>query len=173
MALAAAVRAVAADLDEIFPTGDLLKIKLDDGSVYACFRAQDSGERVTATIVYSDPSAYPHSGALVMADGDPAVASKLDGLAERFQDRAPLPLVLSKVGGRRGGGGRGVARRRGLVAGSSAAGQSPACGSRCLRLRPCTHACWDCAAIGSCGLHAPVRSGREKQLKQHPARGSC
>ncbi|KIZ04192.1 hypothetical protein MNEG_3760 [Monoraphidium neglectum] len=97
MALAAAVRAVAADLDEIFPTGDLLKIKLDDGSVYACFRAQDSGERVTATIVYSDPSAYPHSGALVMADGDPAVASKLDGLAERFQDRAPLPLVLSKV----------------------------------------------------------------------------
>lgn len=99
MALAAVVRGIAGALDETFPARDLLKLKLDDGSVYACFKAQDDGERATVTIVYSDPDSYPSSSALVMCDGNPAAAEKLEGLSERFQDRAPLTLVLSKVQG--------------------------------------------------------------------------
>ncbi|KAI8463576.1 MAG: hypothetical protein J3K34DRAFT_462370 [Monoraphidium minutum] len=97
-ALAEAVRGVAGDLDAIFPTGDLLKLKVDDGSVRACFRAPDAGgERLAATVVYADPGAYPACGALIMVDGGGGARERLEALSERFQDRAPITLVLSKI----------------------------------------------------------------------------
>lgn len=112
MALAAVVRGIAGGLDEIFPTGDLLKLKIDDGSVHACFKAQEAGgERITVTAVYSDPESYPSCGALVMCEGGGGAAEKLEGLSERFQDRAPLTLLLSKVRGRFQAHARARARR--------------------------------------------------------------
>jgi len=96
MALAGVVRGVAGALGEIFPTGDLLKLTLDDGSVVAGFRSGETGARSTVTVVYSDPGAYPGSSALVMAEG--GAGERLEGLSEKFQDRAPLTSVLAKVG---------------------------------------------------------------------------
>jgi hypothetical protein len=93
-ALARVAAAVSRSLSDIYPAGGLAKLAHDDGSVVATFETGD-GARVGVTIVYADPSAYPACGALIMPDGGPT--ERLEALAERFQDRAPLTAVLAKV----------------------------------------------------------------------------
>lgn len=97
-ALAAVARGVRAALADIFPTGDVADVRLDgDGSGAVQVRlGPGCAGGAAVTVTYADPDAYPSSAALVLSD-DKAAAARLEGLAERFQDRAPLTVVLCKV----------------------------------------------------------------------------
>jgi hypothetical protein len=81
--------------DEIVPTSQLQRIAYEDGSVSVTL-ADENSAKVRLSIVYTDADSYPASGALLLCE-DSTYEGKIAALAERFQERAPLSSVLSKV----------------------------------------------------------------------------
>jgi baculoviral IAP repeat-containing protein 6 len=103
-ALKRAVAALASRLPELAPGNALRGLHVDDGCVTVALSPADTPSAVVRiSIVYTDPSAYPESGALLLADDSSAAAvgerraDRLLSLGERFSERAPLPALLSKV----------------------------------------------------------------------------
>ncbi len=90
-----AIQAVVGSLAEISPTGQLVSLK-KDGDTAALVVSGQGQQRITIT--YMEPSEYPRSGVLVLAEGDDKLAEKLARISERFHECAPLTAVLAKVG---------------------------------------------------------------------------
>ena len=80
---------------EIVPTSQLHRVAFEDGSVSVTL-SDEIGSKIRLSIVYTDADSYPASGALLLCE-DSTYEGKIAALAERFQDKAPLGSILSKV----------------------------------------------------------------------------
>ncbi len=87
--------AAVAELQALLRQGDALsRLRLEDGTVTFTVQPPGGEPARRVNVVYSDASAYPHTGALVYdEEGDEA----LNSLADSFEDSAPLREVVNKV----------------------------------------------------------------------------
>jgi hypothetical protein len=95
MALRQAVSGIHSHASTIVPGGQLQRVTLEDETVGVRL-ATENGSMVDVNIMYMEPSSYPSSGVLVVCSDDKHEA-RVGRLSERFQEKAPLAAVISKV----------------------------------------------------------------------------
>lgn len=79
------MKALRAALPAVLP-GAPSQARLEDDTVHLSLGA------TALSLTYAEPERYPAGGALLLSE-----EGRLGALAERLQDRAPLPLVVAKV----------------------------------------------------------------------------
>ena len=84
------VSALSEALEAIVPAGQVSAVILEDSSVRIFLRHTE------VTLLFLEPDTYPFSGAFLSCD-DPGLSSKLEHLAEKLQDKAPLTATLAQV----------------------------------------------------------------------------
>eukprot|EP00879_Flechtneria_rotunda_P020010 GHRR01021037.1.p1 GENE.GHRR01021037.1~~GHRR01021037.1.p1 ORF type:complete len:401 (+),score=118.20 GHRR01021037.1:516-1718(+) len=99
MSLASVIRSLANAVTDICPTGQILSLKLsDEDACSLLLKDVDDKSTLRISIQYLEPASYPCSGVLVLSeDASSRLADKLSSITERFQDKAPLSLVLHKI----------------------------------------------------------------------------
>jgi hypothetical protein len=100
----ASLRGDVKRLKELLTTSKsaISSLALEDGTV--AFKLAMPGACIRVSAVFTDPDEYPNSGVCLLCDDNEEAAVTLTDLQERFESRAPLESLLSKVGGARGRG---------------------------------------------------------------------